>query len=231
MHSTGTHRTDANVFIFPDGKTEGEGGRAGFVQLQRQVDIRGSARAWNPWLPVLCSHSCLAALATVFHILEQWERNTKKKKKKVWFCACVHVVYVASAGYGLWQTFWDLLRSEIRCPSLPVLQAVLNRQFYLNRCNHMLWITIELAAPHVILLCVIEMLRKKSWTVWAFGNDHSNQNSGNNSYLQTYRKRKLMMVYFPGFPIFPSSCAVLKSTLQAQKASVTQQLRSPNIYN
>lgn len=45
MHSTGTHRTDANVFIFPDGKTEGEGGRAGFVQLQRQVDIRGSARA------------------------------------------------------------------------------------------------------------------------------------------------------------------------------------------
>lgn len=43
MHSTGTHSTDANVFIFPDGKTEGEEGRERFVQLQRKVDIRGRA--------------------------------------------------------------------------------------------------------------------------------------------------------------------------------------------
>lgn len=30
----------------------------------------------------------------------------------------------------------------------------------------MLWTTIELAASHVFLLCVIKMLRKKSWTVF-----------------------------------------------------------------
>lgn len=44
MHSTGTHSTDANVFIFPDGKTKGEEGREWFVQLQRKVDIRGRVR-------------------------------------------------------------------------------------------------------------------------------------------------------------------------------------------
>lgn len=44
MHSTGTHSTDANVFFFPDGKTEGEEGKERFVQLQRKVDIRGRVR-------------------------------------------------------------------------------------------------------------------------------------------------------------------------------------------
>lgn len=44
MHSTGTHSTDANVLVFPDGKAEGEEGRERFVQLQRKVDIRGRVR-------------------------------------------------------------------------------------------------------------------------------------------------------------------------------------------
>lgn len=44
MHSTGTHDTDANVCIFPDGKTEGAEGREWFAQLQRRVDSSGRVR-------------------------------------------------------------------------------------------------------------------------------------------------------------------------------------------
>lgn len=44
MHSTGTHDTDANAFIFPDGKTKGEEGRERFVLLQMRVDSRGRVR-------------------------------------------------------------------------------------------------------------------------------------------------------------------------------------------
>lgn len=65
MHSTGTHSTDANVFIFPDGKTEGEDGRERFVQLQRKVEIRGRVRFQKPSFPMLCSHSCLGALDSI----------------------------------------------------------------------------------------------------------------------------------------------------------------------
>lgn len=75
MHSTGTHRTDANVFIFPDGKTKGEGGRAAFVQLQRKADMGGRAESRNPWFLTLCSCSCTGVLDSENFIYAKNERE------------------------------------------------------------------------------------------------------------------------------------------------------------